>query len=129
LNSPTFLGRSSSTTTSLIALRRAALMPRVRDLPFVKSPERRRRRHRDRRPRRYGLLRVARPAQPPESTALFSDLIETFPRRMFGLVDCKPPFANVTGPKARLNPQTASAQRQLEFADISWPEAPRRQLL
>jgi hypothetical protein len=28
---------------------------------------------------------------------------------------------NVTGPKARLEPD-ASAQRQLEFADISWPQ-------
>jgi hypothetical protein len=34
----------------------------------VKPPEGWRRRHRDRRERRYGLLRVARPAQPPESS-------------------------------------------------------------
>jgi hypothetical protein len=38
------------------------------DLPFVKSSERRRRRHRDRRKRRYGLLRVACPVQSPESS-------------------------------------------------------------
>jgi hypothetical protein len=89
LNSPTFLGRKllDDNFFDRAAARRADAARSGSS--FVKSPERRRRRHRDRSPRRYGLLRVARPGQPRESTALFSDLIETFPRWMVGSVDCK----------------------------------------
>jgi hypothetical protein len=64
------LGRRSSTNHDRAAARRADAARSGSS--FVKPSEGRRRRH-----RRYGLLRVARPAQPPESTAIFTDLVET----------------------------------------------------